>query len=394
MRHFDLFILNHISFNLVFCIKAILDKLSLINKITCQTGETNRDYCRELTEERKIIVSDEDIKLAESLNAEQMEGFNEILDHVMTNRGKVFFVDGPGGTGKTYLYRALLARVRSTDRIAIATATFGIAASIMAGGRTAHSRFKIPIKLEDNSVCNFTKQSGTAALLREASLIIWDEVAMTRRQAVETLDRSLQDIIGCDLPFGGKVMVFGGDFRQVLPVVPRGTRAQICDATLLQSYIWDDIKIIRLKQNMRAQNDVWFSQFLLKIGDETEKTFPNDYVDLPDDIMLEYNDDQSIDTLIDHVFSDLANNCTSVSYMRERAILSTRNEYVDSLMMIAKFPGEEKVYYSHDSIDDDSTNNYPLDFLNSIIPNGLPPHELKIKKNCPVILLRNLDPHH
>jgi len=117
-------------------------------------------------------------------------------------------------------------------------------------------------------------------------------------------------------------------------------------------------------------------------------------VDLPDDIMLEYNDDQSIDTLIDHVFSDLANNCTSVSYMRERAILSTRNEYVDSLMMIAKFPGEEKVYYIHDSIDDDSTNNYPLDFLNSIIPNGLPPHELKIKKNCPVILLRNLDPHH
>ena len=169
-----------------------------------------------------------------------------------TIKGK-FFLDGPGGTGKTYLYRALLARIRSMDRIAIATATSGIAASIMPGGRTAHSRFKILIKIEDNSMCNFTKQSGTAALLREASLIIWDEVAMTRRQAVETLDRSLQDIIECDLPFGGKVIVFGGDFRQVLPVVPRGTRAQICDATLLRSYIWDDIKIIRLKQNMRPR---------------------------------------------------------------------------------------------------------------------------------------------
>ena len=119
-------------------------------------------------------------------------------------------------------------------------------------------------------------------------------------------------------------MVFGGDFRQVLSVVPRGTRAQICDATLLQSYIWDDIKIIQLKQNLRAQNDVWFSQFLLRISDGIEKTFPNDYVDLPDDIILEYNDDQSIDTLIDHVFPDLANNCTSISYMRERAILSTK----------------------------------------------------------------------
>ena len=99
-------------------------------------------------------------------------------------------MDGPGGTGKTYLYMALLAKVRSTDRIAVATATSGIAASIMLGGRTAHSRFKIPIKLQDNSVCNFTKQSGTAALLRETSLIIWDEIVMTRRQAVETLDRS------------------------------------------------------------------------------------------------------------------------------------------------------------------------------------------------------------
>ncbi|XP_039778097.1 ATP-dependent DNA helicase PIF1-like [Panicum virgatum] len=226
--------------------------------------------------------------------------------------------------------------------------------------------------------------------LIERKIVVFDEDI----KLAESLN--IEQMEGCDLPFGGKIMVFGGDFRQILPVVARGTIAQICDATLLQSYIWDDIKIIRLKQNMRAQNDVWFSQFLLRIDDGTEKTFPNDYVDLPDDIMLEYNNDQSIDILIDHVFPDLANNCTSASYMRERAILSTRNEYVDSLnaMMIAKFSGEEKVYYSHDSVDDDSTNNYPLDFLNSITPNGLPPHELKIKKNCPVILIRNLDPPH
>ena len=110
-----------------------------------------------------------------------MEGFNKIFDHVIRNKEKVFFVDGPGGTGKTYLYRALLAKARSTDHIAVATATSGIAASIMPDGRTAHSRFKNPIKIQDNSVCNFTRQSGTATLLREASLIIWDEAAMTRR---------------------------------------------------------------------------------------------------------------------------------------------------------------------------------------------------------------------
>jgi ATP-dependent DNA helicase PIF1 len=57
-------------------------------------------------------------------------------------------------------------------------------------------------------------------LLHRAALIIWDQVAMTKKQSIEMLDRSLQDIMGCELPFGGKVMVFGGDFRQVLLVVP------------------------------------------------------------------------------------------------------------------------------------------------------------------------------
>jgi ATP-dependent DNA helicase PIF1 len=136
----------------------------------------------------------------------------------------------------------------------------------MPGGRTAHSRFKIPIRLTDSSMCNFTKQSGTAELLRRASLIIWDEVAMTKRQTIETLDRSLQDIMGCGFPFGGKIVVFGGDFRQVLPVVTRGTRAQITDAMLQRSYLWEKIRKIRLMRNMRAQTDQWFSSYLLRIG--------------------------------------------------------------------------------------------------------------------------------
>jgi hypothetical protein len=98
---------------------------------------------------------------------------------------RYFFVDGLGGTGKTYMYKALLAKVCSMNLIAIATATSGIPASIMLGGRTTHSRFKIPIKLDNNTMYSFTKQSGTAELLRRAALVIWDEVAMTKRQAVK-----------------------------------------------------------------------------------------------------------------------------------------------------------------------------------------------------------------
>jgi ATP-dependent DNA helicase PIF1 len=61
--------------------------------------------------------------------------------------------------------------------------------------------------------------------------------------------------------------------------------------------------------------------------------------------------------------------------------------------MIDRFPGKAMMFYSFDSVDDDERNNYPQDFLNSITPNGLPPHELRIKINCPLILLCNLDPH-
>jgi hypothetical protein len=75
--------------------------------------------------------------------------------------------------------------------IAVATATSRITTSIMPGGRTAHSIFKIPIKISDGSICKFSKQSDMADLPRRAALIIWDEVAMTKKQSVEMLNRSL-----------------------------------------------------------------------------------------------------------------------------------------------------------------------------------------------------------
>ncbi|XP_062202099.1 uncharacterized protein LOC133904655 [Phragmites australis] len=147
---------------------------------------------------------------------------------------------------------------------------------------------------------------------------------------------------------------------------------------------------------MRAQSDTWFSEYLLRIGNGTKEMIGADYVCLPDDIVIGYNTtEESIDKFIENVFPCLQNNATLGAYISSRAILSTKNEHVDELnaMMIDKFPSKEKVYYSFDPVDDDSRNNYLIDFLNSITPNGLPPHVLKVKTNCPVILLRNLDPH-
>uniref|UniRef100_A0A804PCF2 ATP-dependent DNA helicase n=1 Tax=Zea mays TaxID=4577 RepID=A0A804PCF2_MAIZE len=127
---------------------------------------------REVYEEESIELALADAVLKDSLNEEQMAAYDKIMSAVKTDQGRLFFVDGPGGTGKTYLYRVLLATLRNQGKIAVATATSGIAASILPGGRTAHSRFKIPLTIDDGAVCCFTEQSGTAELLRKSSLII------------------------------------------------------------------------------------------------------------------------------------------------------------------------------------------------------------------------------
>ena len=108
--------------------------------------------------------------MIQTLNAEQRVGFDLIMNHVEKKVGQVFFVDGPGGTGKTYLYKALLAKVRSMNLIAIATATSSIAASIMLDGRTAHSHFKIPIMLDNNTMCSFTKQKWCCRITLQGCL--------------------------------------------------------------------------------------------------------------------------------------------------------------------------------------------------------------------------------
>ncbi|RCV30685.1 hypothetical protein SETIT_6G115000v2 [Setaria italica] len=333
---------------------------------------------REIFEEASIDQHQEDVGLPDSLNEEQRAAYEEIMSKVDTEQGSLFFVDGPGGTGKTFLYRALLGTLRNQNKLAIATATSGVAASIMPGGRTAHSRFKIPLTLEDGGCCcSFTKQSGTAKLLQQASLIIWDEASMAKRQAMEALDNSLRDIMGRqDLPFGGKTVVFGGDFRQVLPVVRKGSRAQIVDASLQRSYLWESMHHLKLVRNMRAQSDPWFAEYLLRIGGGTEEV--NGDCDSGDS-------EKDLDRLIECIFPNLNANMTNKDYITSRAILSTRNDWVDNInmKMIAMFQGGKMVYHSFDSAIDDPHNYYPSEFLNTLTPNGLPPHLLKLKIGCP-----------
>ncbi len=191
------------------------------------------------------------------LNPEQRAVYDNVMAAVDR---RAFFVDGPGGTGKTFLYNCLLSTVRAQGRVAVVVASSGITTLLLDGSRTAHSRFKIPVQgLNNTSTCYINRDSELAALLQAATLIVWDEAIMMHRHVFEAVNRPLQDIMAVInpafkfLPFGSLVVVFGGDFQQILPVVPRGTRGDVVAAALNRSSIWQHVRVFKLHTNMRVQ---------------------------------------------------------------------------------------------------------------------------------------------
>ena len=105
---------------------------------------------------------------------------------------------------------------------------------------------------------------------------------MVHRNCFEAVDRMLQNILQIEdpqnakKPFGGKVVVLGGDFRQILPVVRKGRREDIVQSSISKSYLWNDCHVFKLQTNMRLlQNNMSgietssikdFSEWILKIG--------------------------------------------------------------------------------------------------------------------------------
>jgi ATP-dependent DNA helicase PIF1 len=83
---------------------------------------------------------------------------------------------------------------------------------------------------------------------------------MAHKHVFEAVNRTLQHVMGAVDPalknmfFGDKVVVMGGDFRQILSVVPQGTKGHIVDASLKRSTVlWHRVKVRQLHENMRVK---------------------------------------------------------------------------------------------------------------------------------------------
>ncbi|XP_066361401.1 uncharacterized protein [Miscanthus floridulus] len=262
------------------------------------SSSTNRLVEEELAYD--VLCSSYQSNLLSSLNDEQTAAFNSIVHMVTNEEPGFFFVSGYGG----------------------------VAALLLPGGRTAHSRFKIPCDLDETSVCDIKRGTMLAELIQITSLVIWDEALMTHRAAFEALDRTFWDIQSqncseaAHLPFGGKVVVLGGDLRQILPVIEGGTPAQVINAAIVNSPLWSSVTVLTLTKNMRlsslgldsqARQELSdFSRWILDVGDGRVNSFAKEgetepaWIKIPHDLLLMPKED-NISCIVHAIYPDLQN---------------------------------------------------------------------------------------
>ncbi|XP_076951991.1 uncharacterized protein LOC143625576 [Bidens hawaiensis] len=257
------------------------------------------------------------------------------------------FVYGHGGTGKTFLWTTIIAALHSTGKIVLAVSASGIASLLLPSGRTTHSRFKIPLDMTNESTCNIKKNTQLAQLMNETTLIIWDEAPMSDKKCFETLNRSLRDIFNNNhLPFGGRSMLLGGDFRQILPIVPKAPKTTIIASSLPRSHLWPHFKVFKLTENMRLhrpnltnqQRDLIcsFSSWLVDVGDRNIGTVdpadPNTTktIEIPAQYLVPYKEGALTD-LIKFIYDNETLEKPSATTLSSKAIVCPKNETVNEL---------------------------------------------------------------
>ncbi|XP_056637724.1 ATP-dependent DNA helicase pif1-like [Diorhabda sublineata] len=206
-----------------------------------------------------------------------------------------------------------------------------IAATLLDGGRTAHSALKLPLNLNTNDTptCNISQSSAMGKLLMQC--IVWDECTTAHKKSLEALNFTLKDLRRNNNIFGGLMILSAGDFRQTLPVIPCGTPADELNACLKASPLWNNVKTLSLTTNMRVQlqNDqsaAPFSKQLLAVGNgKVPVVQTSGLITLTNDF-CRFVDSQL--ALIENVFPNISENYQNYAWLSQRAILAAKNNDV------------------------------------------------------------------
>ncbi|XP_026476425.1 uncharacterized protein LOC113382083 [Ctenocephalides felis] len=156
---------------------------------------------------------------------------------------------------------------------------------------------------------------------------------MAHKRALEALNRTLKDLRSDSRSFGEAMILLPGDFRQILPVIPRSTATDEINACLKSSNLWRYVKKLQLTTNMKVTylnntSAVDFSDQLLTIGNGQVPvnessvliSFPNNFCNFV----------SSKVELINNVFPEIISNYKNNVWLSERAILAAKNKNVDN----------------------------------------------------------------
>ena len=236
--------------------------------------------------EKKMLILYEAL-----LNPEQRTFLNIIKQHVINNTQYLKFMTGNAGCGKTRLLETICHYLRSLNLVAIVAAWSGIAATLIPGGQTCHSRFGLSVPFTRDSKSNISLQSSKARYIKSAKVVIIEEASMAPEYFLTELDRLLRDITGNNNHFGNKIIIICGDFRQNLPVEKGATRSELVRNCINCNHLWHlFMPPYTLTQNMRVNsNELEFVDWLKLLGDgqlPRYESLPRNSIKLPKTALL------------------------------------------------------------------------------------------------------------
>uniref|UniRef100_A0A0L8GUI2 ATP-dependent DNA helicase n=1 Tax=Octopus bimaculoides TaxID=37653 RepID=A0A0L8GUI2_OCTBM len=225
-------------------------------------------------------------------------------------------------------------------------------------------------------MCRMKISDPRGKLFQKARLLVIDEVTMGHKHVCECVDHSLKELKQePDKLFGGLTVLFSGNWKQTLPMVQRGFRAQIVHATLKQSYIWNHVQSLQLSVNMRVQNSGKISEYKISI---------------PPPHLI---DSTRLWDLCEVVFRGIDEKYREGLWMGSRVIITPTNkaaEEVNTVVMLKFLQGDSKTYRSCDTLHENETE-FLLELINDLNPSRFSPHILVLKKHSFIMLLRNHD---
>lgn len=334
-------------------------------------------------------------------NVGQRQAYERITGRIQDDPDNShFFLQGAGGTGKTFLYRALCSSMRAQGKIVLCVASSGMAALLLPDGRTAHSTFKIPLDISEISMCDIKPLTHLGELMRKADLLIWDEVTMQHKHCFMAVHRSLCDVRrngDTTYLFGGLPAVLGGDFAQILPVVPGGSRGTIVNSCVQYCEIWPRLEKLKLTDNMRLRAGGDSAAWAEWIHSLSYDPANHKMVDLPEYVRSTASDTQ----LLEHTFPtvEMRGARENPQFFDGRAVLCVTNEQTEEFndRLLNMMTGDAREYISYNRIDESELGEetppmMPDEMLLSMKPAALAPPVLQLKVGAPVMLLRNLCP--